>query len=138
MTWRCQWRSAKRAAATADALPNYASERRGMIRYPEFAAKGWQIGSGPTESCGKTLTRRRKGSGMRWDADNAEAVMALEAVRESDPWPAYWRTLVPAASEVRPKVLPDPSCLWSVRATGLSDSSGATHWARGSVADSTS
>ncbi len=49
---------------------------------------------------------------MRWDADNAEdnaeAVMAPEAVRESDPWPAYWRTLVPAASEVRPKVLADP------------------------------
>ncbi len=34
--------------------------------------------------------------------------MALEAVRESDPWTTYWRTLLPAASEVRPKVLPAP------------------------------
>ena len=89
-------RRAKRTAA--DALLNYVSERRAMIRYPEFAAKGWQIGSGPTESCCKTLTQRLKGSGMRWDADNAEAVMALEALRESDLWQTYWRTLLPATS----------------------------------------
>ena len=90
VTWRCQLRGAKRSAA--DALMNYASERRGMILYPEFAAKGWQIGSGPTESCCKTLTQRLKGSGMRWDADNAEAVMALESLRESGLWKSYWQT----------------------------------------------
>lgn len=96
VTWRAGLRRAKRSAA--DTLLNYVSERRSMIRYPEFAAKGWQIGSGPTESCCKTLTQRLKGSGMRWDADNAEAVMALEALRESDLWQTYWRTLLPATS----------------------------------------
>ena len=96
VTWRVGLRGAKRAAA--DALLNYVSERRGMIRYPEFVGKGWQIGSGPTESCCKTLTQRLKGAGMRWDADNAEAVMALEALRESDLWYTYWRTLLPATS----------------------------------------
>ena len=90
VTWRCQWQGPKRAAA--DGLLNYASERRSMIRYPEFAAKGWQIGSGPTESCCKTLTQRLKGSGMRWDADNAEAIMALESLRESGLWKTYWLT----------------------------------------------
>ena len=49
-----------------------------MIRYPEFVANGWQIGSGPTEATCKTLTARLKGSGMRGDADNAEAVMGLK------------------------------------------------------------
>ena len=39
-------------------------------------AKGRQIGSGPTEATCKALTVRLKGSGMRWDADNAEALMA--------------------------------------------------------------
>ena len=34
-----------------------------MIQYPEFIAKGWQIGSGPTEATCKTLTARL-GSGM--------------------------------------------------------------------------
>ena len=75
VTWRAGLRRAKRTAA--DALLDYVSERRGMIRYPEFAAKG---------------------SGMRWAADNAEAVMALEALRESDLWQTYWRTLLPATS----------------------------------------
>lgn len=84
--------------AAADVLLNYVSDRRTMIRYPEFLAKGWQIGSGPTESCCKTLTQRLKGSGMRWDADNAEAVMALEALRKSDRWQTDWRTLLPATT----------------------------------------
>lgn len=96
VTWRAGLPPAPRAAA--DALLNYVSERRAMIRYPEFLKKGWQIGSGPTESCCKTLTQRLKGSGMRWDADNAEAVMALEALRESDLWQTYWRTLLPATT----------------------------------------
>ncbi|HEX4607101.1 MAG TPA: hypothetical protein VH092_02765 [Urbifossiella sp.] len=59
------------------------SERWEMIRYPDFAAKGWPTGSGPTESGCQTRTRRLGGSGMRWDADNAEAIMASEARRES-------------------------------------------------------
>ena len=76
--WRC---STRRAAA--DQLLNYVSERREMIRYPDFQAKGWQIGSGPTEATCKTLTARLKGSGMRWDGDNAEAIMALEALNKA-------------------------------------------------------
>jgi hypothetical protein len=93
VTWRGQWRGAKRAAA--DGLLGYVSERREMILYPQFAAKGWPIGSGPTESCCKTLTQRLKGSGMRWDAENAEAIMALESLRESGLWKTYWQTLLP-------------------------------------------
>ena len=91
VAWRSRWRGVKRRAA--DALMNYASDRREMIRYPDFAAKGWQIGSGPTEACCKTLTRRLKGTGMRWDADNAEAIMALESLRDSELWKTYWDRL---------------------------------------------
>src|SRR5262249_28734588 len=81
LDWRVGLRRGRRAAA--DRLPNYVSDRREMIRYPEFRAKGWQIGSGPTEATCKTLTARLKGSGMRWDGDNAEAVMALDALTQS-------------------------------------------------------
>jgi hypothetical protein len=90
LEWRMGLRRGRRAAA--DRLLNYISERREMIKYPEFAAKGWQIGSGPTEATCKTLTARLKGAGMRWDADNAEAIMALEALTQSDQWEAYWRS----------------------------------------------
>ena len=80
LAWRVGLRHGRPAA---DRLVNYVSERREMIKYPEFQAKGWQIGSGPTEATCKTLTARLKGSGMRWDADNAEALMALEALTQS-------------------------------------------------------
>lgn len=90
LKWRQALPRGKRRAA--DRLIHYASERRDMIAYPEFQAKNWQIGSGPTEATCKTLTARLKGSGMRWDADNAEAVMALEALHQSGLWNQYWRT----------------------------------------------
>lgn len=98
-TWKrlLEWRqSLRRGRPAADRLLNYVSERRDMIKYPTFRAKGWQIGSGPTEATCKTLTARLKGSGMRWDSDNAEAVMALEALTQSGQWEAYW------ASQLRP------------------------------------
>ena len=90
LDWRAGLRRGRRAAA--DRLLHYVSERRAMIRYPEFGAKGWQIGSGPTEATCKTLTARLKGSGMRWDADNAEAVMGLEALAQSGQWDRYWQS----------------------------------------------
>jgi hypothetical protein len=78
----------------ADGLLNYVSDRREMIRYPEFRAHGWQIGSGPMESQCRVVPDRVKGPGKRWDADNAEAVMAVEALHQSRQWPAYWRALL--------------------------------------------
>jgi hypothetical protein len=90
LSWRLELRRGQRPAA--DKLLNYVSERRDMIQYPEFQAKGWQIGSGPTEATCKTLTARLKGSGMRWDSDNAEAVMGLEALHQSGQWDDYWRS----------------------------------------------
>jgi hypothetical protein len=90
LDWRASLRRNQRQRA--DQLLSYVSERRDMIRYPEFEVKGWQIGSGPTEATCKTLTARLKGSGMRWDAGNAEAVMGLEALSQSDQWDHYWRS----------------------------------------------
>lgn len=95
--WRATLRGpAKRRAA--DALIGYVSERREMIRYPEFIEKGWQIGSGPTEATCKTLTARLKGSGMRWEGSNAEAIMGLEALSQSGLWKNYWQTLLPSVA----------------------------------------
>lgn len=81
---------AKRKAV--DQLLRYAAERQEMICYPEFQAKGWQIGSGPTESMCKVVPRRVKGVGMRWDRDHAEAVMALEGMEQGHQWAQYWTT----------------------------------------------
>jgi hypothetical protein len=88
-----QWRKGQRGGKReeADRLIRYVTDRREMIRYPEFIRKGWQIGSGPTESQCRLVPDRVKGSGMRWDADNAEAIMALEAMEQSNQAAAYWR-----------------------------------------------
>lgn len=86
--WRGQQRGGKRKAA--DGLLNYVAQRQEMIAYDEFEKRGWHIGSGPIEAMCKATTRRIKGPGMRWDADNAEAMMALEALYQSHLWEKYW------------------------------------------------
>jgi hypothetical protein len=86
--WAFNWRGAKRKAAQT--LLCYISERDEMIRYKEFKERGRQIGSGPTESMCKATTLRVKGSGKKWDADNVEAVMILEALDQSGAWNKYW------------------------------------------------
>jgi hypothetical protein len=52
-----------------------------MIHYPQFFGKDWQIGSDPADGTYKPLTARLKGSGMRWDAANAQALVRLEALK---------------------------------------------------------
>lgn len=94
--WKDGLRGAKRKAAAT--LLGYVTDREEMIRYPEFLALGRQIGSGPTESMCKATTLRLKGQGMRWDMDNAEALMALEALEQSGAWDAYWSSLLSLAA----------------------------------------
>ena len=80
----------KAQKAAMDQLLNYVSDRREMIRYPEFLAHGWQIGSGPMESQCRVIPDRIKGPGKRWDRDNAEAIMAIEAMHQSNLWGKLW------------------------------------------------
>lgn len=90
VAWRTELRGKKREAA--DRLLNYVSGRWDMINYPEFRERGWQIGSGPTESRCKTSTHRLKGRGRRWNHRNAEAVAALTTLYDSKQWQMYWLT----------------------------------------------
>lgn len=87
--WRGSLRGSKRKAA--DALINYVASRREMIIYEQCDRHGWDVGSGPMESmCGVT-TDRIKGRGRRWNLENAEAMMALEALYQSTGlWDRYW------------------------------------------------
>lgn len=74
------------------ALKNYLNKRKEMVNYPPALARGWDIGSGPTEATCKTLTLRLKRPGMKWDRDHASGMMNLLAMRESGQWQTYWRT----------------------------------------------
>jgi hypothetical protein len=90
VAWKAGLRRVKQRQA-AEGLLGYVTERWDMVAYPEYLAAGRQIGSGPTETMCKATTRRLKGVGMRWDGDNAEAVMALEALDQRGEWQAYWK-----------------------------------------------
>lgn len=80
---------AKRQALKS--LRKYVGSRVDMTDYPSFRAAGYDTGSGPTESvCGR-LTKRLKGSGMRWDKCNAEGMMALASIYYSGQWDTYWK-----------------------------------------------
>ena len=78
-------------------LINYIAKRIGQCDYPRYISQGWQIGSGPTEAMCKVLTYRLKGSGMRWDRQGAEPIMALIALQQSNAWQSYWKSQYLAA-----------------------------------------
>ena len=71
-------------------LEHYVAKRMEMTDYPRFIAAGFDIGSGPTEAKCKTVPSRLKGSGMRWNLPNAEAMAALACVDQSNMLNDYW------------------------------------------------
>lgn len=86
-------RSLVRAKARREALAGleqYVAKRMEMMDYPKFIASGLDIGSGPTEAKCKTVPARLKGSGMRWNLPNAEAMAALACVEQSNSLEDYW------------------------------------------------
>jgi hypothetical protein len=90
-----------RAAANldrVDALMQYLLRRREKIDYARFRSLGLKIGSGPTEAGCKSESRRLKGVGMRWTARNAECLLALESLHQSNLWPTYWQYRLKAAA----------------------------------------
>ena len=82
-----------RHGAKAEALRSlrqYVGKRVNMTDYPSYREKGYDCGSGPTESFCGTLSARLKGRGMRWDKDHAESMMALGSLYYSNLWDTYW------------------------------------------------
>jgi len=61
------------------------------MRYREYLARGWPIGTGVVEgACGHLVKARCDQSGMRWTLAGAQAVLDLRAVRLNGDWDAYW------------------------------------------------
>jgi hypothetical protein len=55
-------------------LIGYFESNRHCTDYPGHRARGWDIGSGPTEAGCKIIGGRLKGSGMRWVEAGAATV----------------------------------------------------------------
>jgi hypothetical protein len=71
-------------------LRAYLAARLELLDYRTALARGYDIGSGPTEAMCKTLTLRLKRPGMKWDRDHAAAMMNLTALYDSGQAKAYW------------------------------------------------
>jgi hypothetical protein len=71
---------------------SYFENHRAWMRYDEYLAAGYPIGSGVVEStCGHTVKSRMEGPGRRWSIKGAESTLLLRSVYTSNDWDAYWR-----------------------------------------------
>lgn len=69
----------------------YLEKRREQIRYAEFAAAGYPIGSGAVESANKLVVEARlKGAGMHWAREHVNGVVALRGALCSGRWDESW------------------------------------------------
>jgi hypothetical protein len=70
---------------------NYFDRNRGRMRYDEYLAAGYPIGSGVIEgACRHLVKDRLERAGMRWHPDGAQAMLDLRAVYLNEEWEAFW------------------------------------------------
>jgi hypothetical protein len=69
----------------------YFDRNRGRMRYDEYLAEGYPIGSGVIEgACRHLVKDRLEQAGMRWHPDGAQAMLDLRAVYLNGEWEAFW------------------------------------------------
>ncbi len=77
----------------------YLDKRKEQIRYREFEALGYPIGSGMIESGNKLVMQSRlKRSGMHWARASVNPMCALRTVVCSERWAQEWPLITTAAS----------------------------------------
>lgn len=83
------------AEAARDATVGYLEARRAQIRYAQFQADGYPIGSGAVESANKVVVEARlKGSGMHWAAAHVNPMLGLRTIACADRWEEAWPQIV--------------------------------------------
>jgi hypothetical protein len=69
----------------------YLDRNRSRMRYDEYLAAGYPIGSGVIEgACRHLVKDRLERAGMRWHPDGAQAMLDLRAVYLNGEWEAFW------------------------------------------------
>ena len=80
--------------AIIDGVVGYLEKRIEQIRYAEFIALGYPIGSGIVESGHKVVIEARlKGAGMHWARAHVNPMSALRTIICSDRWEEEWRLI---------------------------------------------
>jgi hypothetical protein len=70
----------------------YLDGNRDLMRYDDYLAAGYPIGSGVVEgACRHLVKDRMEAAGMRWRIAGAQSMLDLRAVYLNDEWEAYQR-----------------------------------------------
>ena len=70
---------------------NYFDRNRSRMRYDEYLAAGYPIGSGVIEgACRHLVKDRLERAGKRWHPDGAQAMLDLRATYLNGEWEAFW------------------------------------------------
>jgi len=76
---------------------NYFAKRCEHMKYNEYLAAGYPIGSGVVEgACRHLVKDRMEQAGMRWRIEGAQAVLSLRAIYLNDDWHAFHATRIRA------------------------------------------
>lgn len=83
------------SASVAEAwrlLLGYAEGNVHRMDYPSYRARGWDIGSGPTEAGCKIIGSRLRGAGMKWGKPEPARIAGLRALLLSGEglWEGFW------------------------------------------------
>ncbi len=73
-----------------DDVAGYFERHQRRMQYLEFREEGFPIGSGTVESGVKQFKQRLTGTGMRWNADNAQRMLVIRAAVLGDDFAALW------------------------------------------------
>ena len=70
----------------------YFTKHKEHMRYPEYRAKGWPVGSGVTEAAVKQFNKRVKGTEQFWLEERVEPILMLRAlwISQDDRWSRFW------------------------------------------------
>jgi hypothetical protein len=69
----------------------YMDRNRRFMRYDEYLARGYPIGSGVAEgACRHVVRDRMELAGMRWSVAGAQAVLDMRSVEINGDWSSFW------------------------------------------------
>ena len=74
-----------------DSIITYFQNNRTRMRYDEYLAAGYPIGSGVAEgACRHLVKDRMERTGMRWTVEGAQAILDLRSTYLNGDWTSFW------------------------------------------------
>ena len=87
-------------AKTVGETITYFENNKQYLKYDEYLAKGYPIGTGVVEgACRHFVKDRMELAGMRWEIEGAQAMLSLRAIYLNDQWDDFIEYRIQAEQE---------------------------------------